>query len=77
LSSDAIWQDLQSYTLPNEKLSSTGQETSSVSPQPTDIIEAQGWVTNADGKITLLAQASTTTPHHSSLTSVSCPVAQN
>ncbi|MBD2365288.1 filamentous hemagglutinin N-terminal domain-containing protein [Anabaena minutissima FACHB-250] len=76
-SSDAIWQDLQSYKLPKEKLSSSRQETSSVSPQPTAIIEAQGWVTSIDGKITLLAQAPTTTPHHSSLTSVSCPFAQN
>jgi len=39
---------------------------------PTPIVEAQGWVTSTDGKITLVAQAPTTTPHNSSFTPVSC-----
>ncbi|MHC5747257.1 MAG: two-partner secretion domain-containing protein [Nostoc sp.] len=77
LSSDAIWQDLQPHALLNEKLSSSQKEANLVSETPTAIAEAQGWVTNADGTITLVAQAPTTTPHNSSLTPVSCPVAQN
>ncbi|MFN6538000.1 MAG: filamentous hemagglutinin N-terminal domain-containing protein [Nostoc sp. EkiNYC01] len=77
LSSDAIWQDLQPHTLLNEKLSGSKEEVNLVSETPSAIAEAQGWVTNADGTITLVAQAPTTTPHNSSLTPVSCPVTQN
>ncbi|MBD2254073.1 filamentous hemagglutinin N-terminal domain-containing protein [Nostoc parmelioides] len=71
LSSDAIWQDLQSYPSLNEKAGEQeAREQGETSPTP--ILEAQGWVTSTDGKITLVAQASTTTPHNSSLTPVSC-----
>ncbi|WP_260446938.1 filamentous hemagglutinin N-terminal domain-containing protein [Nostoc sp. 2RC] len=77
LSSDVIWQDLQTHTLPNEKVTGSQKEVNLISETPSAIAEAQGWVTNADGTITLVAQAPTTTPHNSSLTPVSCPVAQN
>ncbi|MFN6558696.1 MAG: filamentous hemagglutinin N-terminal domain-containing protein [Nostoc sp. ChiSLP01] len=77
LSSDAIWQDLQAYALVNEKVIGSQKEVNLISETPSAIAEAQGWVTNADGTITLVAQAPTTTPHTSSLTPVSCPVAQN
>ncbi|BCL39066.1 filamentous hemagglutinin N-terminal domain-containing protein [Nostoc sp. MS1] len=76
LSSDAIWQDLQAYVLLNES-SHISQQTSSVAQLPDPIVEAQGWVTGANGQITLVAQAPMTTPHNSSLSPVSCPVAQN
>ncbi|BAT54526.1 filamentous haemagglutinin outer membrane protein [Nostoc sp. NIES-3756] len=76
LTSDAIWQDLQAYVLLNES-SKVQQQTSSVAQPPAPIVEAQGWVTGANGQITLVAQAPMTTPHNSSLSPVSCPVAQN
>lgn len=77
LSSDAIWEDLQLHALLNEKVTGSQQEVNLVSETPSAIAEAQGWVTNPDGTITLVAQAPNTTPHSSSLTPVSCPVAQN
>jgi large exoprotein involved in heme utilization and adhesion len=76
LSSDAIWQDLQPYALLNQS-NNVPQQKSSISQPPASIVEAQGWITGTDGKITLVAQAPITTPHNSSLTPVSCPVAQN
>ncbi|MBG1245259.1 S-layer family protein [Nostoc sp. NZL] len=77
LSSDAIWQDLQPHALLNEQISGSQQEVSLVSQTPAAIVEAQGWIIAADGTITLVAQAPTTTPHNSSFTPVNCPVAQN
>ncbi|MGF1986260.1 MAG: filamentous hemagglutinin N-terminal domain-containing protein [Nostoc sp. ZfuVER08] len=77
LSSDVIWQDLQIHALPNEKVTGSQKEVNLISETPSAIAEAQGWVTNADGTITLVAQAPTATPHNSSLTPVSCPVTQN
>ncbi|MCF2148678.1 S-layer family protein [Desmonostoc muscorum LEGE 12446] len=77
LSSDAIWQDLQPHALLNEKVSGSKEEVNLVSETPSAIVEAQGWVIAADGSITLVAQAPTTTPHNSSLTPVNCPLAQN
>ncbi len=41
--------------------------------EPTQIVEAQGWVMDANGNVVLVAQVPTTTPHNSSLTSKSCP----
>ncbi|QLE54352.1 S-layer family protein [Nostoc sp. TCL26-01] len=76
LSRDAIWQDLQTYTLPNENISHTQPHTQ-LSQPPIPIVEAQGWVISANGKVTLVAQAPNPTPHKSALTPVSCPVAQN
>ncbi|MEH2223472.1 two-partner secretion domain-containing protein [Nostoc sp.] len=39
----------------------------------TQIVEAQGWVMDANGNVVLVAQVPTATPHNSSLTSKSCP----
>lgn len=72
LSKDAIWQDLQTYTLPNENFSHTQQHKQASQP-PIPIVEAQGWII-ANGRVTLVAQAPTTTPHKSALTPVTCPV---
>jgi filamentous hemagglutinin family protein len=77
LSSDAIWHDLQPHALLDEKVSSTQKEVNLVSETQNAIAQAQGWVANSDGTITLVAQAPTTTSYTSSLTPVSCPVAQN
>ncbi|WP_445631728.1 two-partner secretion domain-containing protein [Nostoc sp. DSM 114167] len=41
--------------------------------EPTQIVEAQGWVMDANGNVVLVAQVPTATPHNSSLTSKSCP----
>ncbi|MEH1948560.1 MAG: filamentous hemagglutinin N-terminal domain-containing protein [Nostoc sp.] len=40
--------------------------------EPTQIVEAQGWVVDANGNVVLVAQVPTATPHNSSLTSKSC-----
>ncbi|WP_242043175.1 MULTISPECIES: two-partner secretion domain-containing protein [Anabaena] len=77
LSSDAVWQDLQPHALLNEKLNNSQKEEKKLSESPAAIVEAQNWVIGADGSVTLVAQAPTTSPQNSSLTSVSCPVAQN
>jgi filamentous hemagglutinin family protein len=77
LSSDAIWQDLQPHTLLNEKLNSFQTKTKMLSQPSAAIVEAEGWVIGADGSVSLVAQAPTTTPHNSSLVPVSCPAAPN
>ncbi|ODG96398.1 filamentous hemagglutinin [Nostoc sp. KVJ20] len=40
--------------------------------EPTQIVEAQGWVTDANGNVVLVAQVPTASPHNSSLTATSC-----
>ncbi|MBN3926339.1 filamentous hemagglutinin N-terminal domain-containing protein [Nostoc sp. NMS4] len=40
--------------------------------EPTQIVEAQSWVMDANGNIVLVAQVPTATPHNSSLTATSC-----
>jgi len=40
--------------------------------EPSEIVEAQGWVTDANGNVVLVAQVPTATPHNSSLTAASC-----
>ncbi|MEH2085148.1 two-partner secretion domain-containing protein [Nostoc sp.] len=40
--------------------------------EPTQIVEAQGWVMDANGNVVLVAQVPTATPHNSSLTATSC-----
>ncbi|MDZ8241459.1 MAG: filamentous hemagglutinin N-terminal domain-containing protein [Nostoc sp. ChiQUE01a] len=40
--------------------------------EPSEIVEAQGWVTDANGNVVLVAQVPTAMPHNSSLTAASC-----
>lgn len=40
--------------------------------EPTQIVEAQGWVIDANGNVVLVAQVPTATPHNSLLTATSC-----
>ncbi|MEH2107207.1 two-partner secretion domain-containing protein [Nostoc sp.] len=40
--------------------------------EPTQIVEAQGWVIDANGNVVLVAQVPTASPHNSSLTATSC-----
>ncbi|MBD2410864.1 filamentous hemagglutinin [Nostoc calcicola FACHB-389] len=40
--------------------------------EPNEIVEAQGWITDANGNVVLVAEVPTTTPHSSSLMAASC-----
>jgi filamentous hemagglutinin family protein len=40
--------------------------------EPTQIVEAQGWVMDANGNVVLVAQVPTASPHNSSLTATFC-----
>ncbi|WP_375510047.1 filamentous hemagglutinin N-terminal domain-containing protein [uncultured Nostoc sp.] len=40
--------------------------------EPTQIVEAQGWVIDANGKVVLVAQVPTASPHKSSFVATSC-----
>ncbi len=40
--------------------------------EPTQIVEAQGWVIDANGNVVLVAQVPTASPHNSLLTATSC-----
>ncbi|MFN6483067.1 MULTISPECIES: filamentous hemagglutinin N-terminal domain-containing protein [unclassified Nostoc] len=40
--------------------------------EPTQIVEAQGWIRDADGNVVLVAQVPTATPHNPLLTATSC-----
>jgi len=42
--------------------------------EPTQIVEAQGWVIDVNGNVVLVAQVPTAMPHKSSLTTASCAV---
>lgn len=76
LNSDAVWYDLQPHALLNETLTNSQKEDKRLSQRPAAIVEAQGWVIGADGSITLVAQAPTTTLHNSFVTPISCANSQ-
>ncbi|MBD2648680.1 filamentous hemagglutinin N-terminal domain-containing protein [Nostoc foliaceum] len=40
--------------------------------EPTQIVEAQGWIIDANGNVVLVAQVPTASPHNSSLVATSC-----
>ncbi|MEH1827841.1 MAG: filamentous hemagglutinin N-terminal domain-containing protein [Nostoc sp.] len=40
--------------------------------EPTQIVEAQGWIIDANGNVVLVSQVPTAMPHNSSLTATSC-----
>ncbi len=50
----------------------TTAQTSNDVNSPTQIVEAQGWVVDASGKVHLVAQAPATTPHSPTFASPSC-----
>ncbi|OYD94656.1 filamentous hemagglutinin [Nostoc sp. 'Peltigera membranacea cyanobiont' 210A] len=52
----------------------TEEKSQKVNPvnEPTQIVEAQGWVIDANGNVVLVAQVPTESPHNSSLTATSC-----
>jgi filamentous hemagglutinin family protein len=55
---------------------STSNSHSPIAKRPNQIVEAQGWVVDAQGVVTLVAQAPTVTPHTLAMTSASCPTRQ-
>jgi len=55
---------------------STSNSHSPIPKRPNQIVEAQGWVVDAQGVVTLVAQAPTVTPHTLAVTSASCPTRQ-
>jgi filamentous hemagglutinin family protein len=54
-----------------QNIEEKSQKVNSVN-EPTQIVEAQGWVMDADGNVVLVAQVPTVSPHNSSLTATSC-----
>ncbi len=54
-----------------ENTAKKSQKANSVN-EPTQIVEAQGWIVDANGNVVLVAQLPTATPHNSLLTATSC-----
>jgi filamentous hemagglutinin family protein len=52
--------------------STTASPDTSLAPLPAPILEAQGWLVGADGKVMLTAQAPTATPHYPPFTPANC-----
>jgi filamentous hemagglutinin family protein len=65
LSTDAVQVDLITLNPEVDQPSTTAVSTNSTSPTPARIVEATGWVIDADGNVVLTANASTVTPHNS------------
>jgi filamentous hemagglutinin family protein len=71
-----VWEDLRSPTLSAEQPSESETVESSNSSEPTQIIEAQGWLVGSNGQIVLTAQASTVTPTQIGDASVGCRLSE-
>ncbi|MCW5317376.1 filamentous hemagglutinin N-terminal domain-containing protein [Nostoc sp. KVJ3] len=54
-----------------QNIEEKSQKVNSVN-EPTQIVEAQGWVIDANGNVVLVAQVPTASPHNLSLTATSC-----
>jgi large exoprotein involved in heme utilization and adhesion len=70
LSADAVMVNLVTLNPEVDKPSTTAVSTSTTSSAP--LVEAQGWVMDADGNVVLTANASTVTPHSSWHRTVDC-----
>ncbi|MCC5617391.1 filamentous hemagglutinin N-terminal domain-containing protein [Nostoc sp. CHAB 5836] len=77
LSSDAVQVDWVTLKPMGENPVNTNVSTQATSPTPAPIVEAQGWVKNAQGEIVLTAYAPTTTPSNSWQKPVQCSTAQS
>ncbi|MHC0065841.1 filamentous hemagglutinin N-terminal domain-containing protein [Nostoc sp. UIC 10890] len=66
---DSIQKEMGVQAQPNTEEKS--QKVNSVN-EPTQIVEAQGWVIDANGKVVLVAQVPIASPYNSSLTATSC-----
>jgi large exoprotein involved in heme utilization and adhesion len=72
LSTDAVQVDLVTLAPEVNQSTTTAVSTSSTSPKPTPIIEAQGWVVDANGEVILTANAPTLTPRSSWQKTANC-----
>ncbi|MEI2582670.1 S-layer family protein [Scytonema sp. PRP1] len=72
LSTDAVQVDLITLNSEVDKRSTTAVSTTPTSPTPPPIVEATGWVIDANGDIILTANAPTVTPHSSWQTPTKC-----
>lgn len=65
LSTDAVMVDLVTLNPEVAQTSNPAVSPRSTSSTPPPIVEAQGWVIDAKGNVTLIANAPTVTPHSS------------
>jgi filamentous hemagglutinin family protein len=65
LNTDAVQVDLMTLNPEVDKPSTPAVSTSPTSSAPAQLVEAQGWVIDANGKVVLTANAPTVTPHSS------------
>ena len=72
LSSDTVWTDLRPTIHEAENVSSSEEATQPTNSTAEQLVEAQGWVINANGEVVLTAQAPTVTPHIPWLTPTAC-----
>ncbi|MEH2363365.1 two-partner secretion domain-containing protein [Nostoc sp.] len=85
LNSDAIWEDWRLTAVPKGREGRQRDKGNSESPlgikgqggennfsHPTQIVEAQGWIINQNGEVTLTAYAPTPTPHKVGNSSLGC-----
>ena len=72
LSTDAVQVDLVTVNPEVDKRSTTAVSTSSTSPTPSPIVEATGWVIDANGDVILTANPPTVTPYTSWQKTVAC-----
>jgi filamentous hemagglutinin family protein len=74
LNTDAGWEDWRLTTVPRERDEKTDirRLKENNSSRPTQIVEAQGWIINQNGEVTLTAYASTATPHKLVVHHISC-----
>ncbi|GAB4183895.1 MAG: hypothetical protein Fur006_21070 [Coleofasciculaceae cyanobacterium] len=73
-SGSAVWHDLRP---PTQEAANRSAEV--VKPEASGtrkLVEAQGWMIGADGKVILTASAPTVTPHNSQVTPIACPDSQ-
>jgi filamentous hemagglutinin family protein len=61
LSSDRVWEDMRPVVQQAQNPSSRAVDTQATTPTKAQMVEAQGWVINRDGKVVLIAQAPTVT----------------
>ncbi|MEW6492918.1 MAG: S-layer family protein, partial [Cyanobacteriota bacterium] len=67
----AVWHDLRPPT--QEAANRSAEAVNSEVSGTRKLVEAQGWVIGADGKVILTASASTVTPHNFGVTPIVCP----
>jgi large exoprotein involved in heme utilization and adhesion len=79
LNEEGLLEDLGTPAMARDR-ATTGVQTAAVassSSSPNRLVEAQGWIIGADGKVILTAQAPTATPQHPWQTPASCQSVSN